>query len=358
MIRALSPYYLSTPLVSPNTSLTCTSYTLHIKVWSGLKTSVPTEDTYRITKDNTTASTGSDEINIARIISDFIEFIPQSGTDTAIIDGNNQMWVQTYTTYQTTDEDDATDEQNLFTDIMCLGYSYGYEGKNNDIVNESTLIPTQEYKVYRNGYFIVPILLDETGFTSSQISVKSYPNGEININQGINGTLDSNELVKYVWVNLNNTNSDRFVEVFYNDSTTTLFIEEECKYTPINIAFQNKDGAEQIVTFFKEKVDSMSITSSEFERASYQAADGYHQFVRYDVQGRTSFKANSGYIDEDSNEVFRQLLLSEKIWLYDGTRYTPINIKSNSITYKTRQKERLINYELNFDMSYNEINNI
>ena len=42
----------------------------------------------------------------------------------------------------------------------------------------------------------------------------------------------------------------------------------------------------------------------------------------------------------------------------NGTTYTPLNIKKTSQKFKTRQNDRLINYTMTFEMSYNEINNI
>jgi hypothetical protein len=365
MIRSLSPYYVTTPLSSPNTGLICKSYTLYIKVWSGLSTSVPSAVSYQITKDNNSGlgfAVTSDEINISRIISDFIEFEPQSGSSTTLLDGENQKWVQTYTTYETTDPADSTTPQNISTELMCLGYSYGNQGVNNDISSPNMLIPAQEYKVYRDGIFIVPVLLSETGSNAGSIVIKSFPTNEINSNFLIPNTTDSGALVKYIWVDVSEALTDTSIEVTYTNNliikTVSLYVEDECKYTPIDICFQNKDGALQNVTFFKERIERMSTTSSEFERSGLQPSDGFHQFVRFDVQGRTSFNANSGYIDESSNEVFKQLLLSERIYIYESNQFTPINISSKSITYKTRQKERLINYDLNFDYSYNQINNI
>tara|TARA_R110000823_G_scaffold220539_2_gene349194 strand:+ start:624 stop:1721 length:1098 start_codon:yes stop_codon:yes gene_type:complete len=365
MIRSLSPYYVTTSLSSPNTGLVCTSYTLYIKVWSGLLASPPVAVSYKITKDNNSGlgfSVSTDKINISRIINDFIEFAPQSGSSTTVLDGDNQKWVQTYTTYETTDPADSTTAQNISTNLMCLGYSYGNEGVNNDIVSPNILIPAQEYKVYRDGIFIVPILLNESGTNTGSITVKSFPTNEINLNFLLPNTTLSDELVKYIWVNVSEALIDTSIKILYSTSfkvsKVDLYIEDECKYTPIDICFQNKDGALQNVTFFKERIERMSTTSSEFERSELQPSAGFHQFVRFDVQGRTSFSANSGYIDESSNEVFRQLLLSERIYIYENNQFTPINISSKNITYKTRQKERLINYDLNFIYSYNQINNI
>ena len=45
--------------------------------------------------------------------------------------------------------------------------------------------------------------------------------------------------------------------------------------------------------------------------------------------------------------------------MYDVTDgFTPLNIKTTSTEFKTRQKERLINYDIEFLKGYNDINNI
>ena len=85
---------------------------------------------------------------------------------------------------------------------------------------------------------------------------------------------------------------------------------------------------------------------------------GFHQFVRHNVQGRTSLTVETGFIDEDNTEVVKQMLLSERIWSYVDAVPTPLNIVDKSFKYKTRQNDRLISYTIRFEMSYNEINNI
>ncbi len=100
MIKNLSPYYKTIPWISPATGLTCTSFTLNIYVWDGLKTSPPIAPHYSITKNNVTDSDGSDKINIARLVSDYIDFSPLfPGTATTLNRGNNQAWVKTEVFY-------------------------------------------------------------------------------------------------------------------------------------------------------------------------------------------------------------------------------------------------------------------
>jgi hypothetical protein len=172
-------------------------------------------------------------------------------------------------------------------------------------------------------------------------------------------------MVKYLWIQCDETTTDTYIDIVYSGQTTTLLLQDEYKYTPIDIFFQNKEGAEQVLTFFKEQKNSLSITSSEFESDRGQPKFGNHQFVRYNVQGREDLTLNSGFIDEDMNGIFAEMLLSERIWSYSTNLFskstlifTPLNIKSKQLSYKTQLNERLINYEMKFEYSYNQINNI
>ena len=190
------------------------------------------------------------------------------------------------------------------------------------------------------------------------ITVISYPNNEINYSISEGSTLLSYEYVKNMFVNVSETTLDTYIEIVYNGVTTTLNIIDECKYTPIDIVFFNKHGGEQVLTFFKEKTNSLKIKSESFESDRGQPSLGGHQFVRYNTQARSSFKVHSGFVDEDLNETFRQLLLSDRVWSYKDSVFTPLNVKTSNFEEKTRQKQRLISYEIEFEMSFNEINNI
>ena len=354
MIRALSPFYIDTPLVYGG--VTCAKYTLNVWVWNGDKSTPDSTNSYQITYQNTTASTGSHSININAIIQDYIEFKEPSlllSTGIQLIDGNNQEWVYTYVTY-----DDLTALEHEETDIMTLGYAYGNEGRNVTTIKNQTLLKPQEYKVNREGNFVFPIYVPVALGTSDLITVKSYPSLDINYSATATQSDESSEIVQYLWVDLSLAVDDAYIEIVWKGKTTTLDLTDECKYSPLDVFFQNKDGALQTFTFFKKQEESIEVTDSSFETNRGQASDGFHQFVRYGVQGRTTLMAETGWLDEDMNEVLKQILLTERIWSYDGTKYTPLNIKKTSQKFKTRQNDRLINYTMTFEMSYNEINNI
>jgi len=190
------------------------------------------------------------------------------------------------------------------------------------------------------------------------ITIISYPDNQINESIAEPTTLNSAELVQNLWVDISEATTDEYIEIVFNGVTTTLLITDECRYTPYDIAFKNKEGALQIVTMFKAKRQELSVTKEEFESDRGQPIFGNHQFVKYNVQGREKFKINSGFVKESMNETFKQLLLSESVWQLLNGNYIPLNVASSSLQYKTRAEDRLINYEIEFDYAYNEINNI
>ena len=364
MIRALSPYYITTPLTYINELLTletCETFTLTIEVWDGESPCVGcSKEIYVIAFANTQEGTGSHDININAIIQDYIDFDPKNPATniTQVIDGDNQRWVRTFVNYDGSDKVDYHET----LDFMTLGYAYGDEGRNFDTVEDDILIKAQDYKVSREGFFTLPFLTNTVGTVTA--TAVSSPDSEINFSFTAPATLDSAKKVKLFWVDLSETTTDEFVTLTITNDTTSvestviLDVVGECKYAPLDVMFQNKDGGAQMFTFLKRQKESMTVTDKTFETNRGQASDGFHQFVRHNVQGQTTISAETGFIDEDNNEVLKQMMLSERIWMYNGTNFIPLNIADKSIKYKTRQNERLVSYTIKFKKSYNEVNNI
>ena len=78
----------------------------------------------------------------------------------------------------------------------------------------------------------------------------------------------------------------------------------------------------------------------------------------FNKTGIESLKLNTGFYPESYNEIFRQLTLSEEVWInYDGDTL-PITVMSSSLNYKTRVNDKLINYTIDVEFANNKINNI
>ncbi len=188
-----------------------------------------------------------------------------------------------------------------------------------------------------------------------QITVRSYPLHEIDYIIDAERSYYSNKVVKYLWVNVAEAVSDEYIEITYNGEVKTLLITDECRYDPVDIAFQNKEGALQLFTFFKAKKDTVSIDSENFNS---NRPIGSHQFIKYNVNAKTKFTVNSGFVTEDKNEAIRQLLLSERVWMLKGQQAIPLNVATTTQEMKTRQNDRLINYAIEFEHAFYENNNV
>lgn len=350
-IKTLSPHYITIPLTNPTTEVVCNSFTLKIYIWSGAFTAVPGIASYEITKINAAASAGNDKINISRVVNDFLEFECTPLTGLSLQNGNNQVWVKTEVYY-----DDAPEVAELEnTQLAVKGYGYFLDGENPQLPTNRILLQGDEFKVNRSGIFVLPILNVMPEATAGPITIVSYPESEISLSIPITNTVESAEMVKYLWIDISDAPTDEYIEITYNHVTKTLLITDECRYTPVDIAFQNKEGALQVQTFFKARKDTMSIESEKFES---NRPIGRHQFIKYNVSAKTKFTLNSGFVTEDKNEVIKQLLLTERAWIIQGAVAIPINVGTAAQEFKTRQNDRLINYAIEFEYAFTENNKV
>lgn len=148
--------------------------------------------------------------------------------------------------------------------------------------------------------------------------------------------------------------------------THTITLEAVCeiKYEQLQVIFYNKFGALQIMPFFKKSITSISTQSESFQRDIMDFTNdptydkSKHVVATLGVNGKEKISMNTGFIEESYNEVITQLLLSEQIWVDDGSNVLPINLNTKSLTFKKSVNDRLINYTLDFNYAFDKINNV
>lgn len=146
--------------------------------------------------------------------------------------------------------------------------------------------------------------------------------------------------------------------------TNTVTINRTCenKYTPLKITFINKFGALQDMWFFKKSTKNINITKERFISSFINASGSYsthkHQKKTLSVMGAESMTVNTGYVVEELNKAVEELLLSDKAWVTIDGQVLPIDIKTESLTYKTSVNDKLIDYTIDFDFAFETINNI
>lgn len=193
------------------------------------------------------------------------------------------------------------------------------------------------------GYALTPIVITDNGNTNQKIqyirltSSEELQDGDtITITSGVGG------------------------------DTTIIVLEEICepKYTPLNIIFYNKFGALQNVWFFKKSITTLNVRNETYKRSimDFSSTPTYseqiHQVKTFNANGKETLQANTGFIDEQYNEVIRQLLLSEEVWVDNGIDVLPIRPITSSLQFKTSVNDKLINYTLDFEYAFDKINNI
>jgi len=369
-----------------NTSITNTSYTtLDIYIWEGSKNATTTP-VYSLKKFSVNGNTFV-SYEVSELIKDYIN-VSFNG------DYNGQLvWYKSIVkAYNSSDTLLST--INYGIESAFDSYSYFEENESFDITNESLLMSNREMFVLADNIFRIPI------HTSTNPTVIFLKDNKIVSTQILTSSLESEEQVKYISINGSNSNYDSYKSRVLSDSNSTLedskclqeFLDEfeigevdevrvsdsngtetikvntldECKYEPKKITFINKFGILQDMFFFKKSVEKMTIKKESYKANTRNQYDQYsiseHLNREFNVVGNESISLSSGFLSEEYNEVFKQLLLSEKVWITNvsntDVQVLPLNVKTSNITYKTSLNDRLVEYTIDFDNSFDTINNV
>jgi len=308
-------------------------------------------------------------------------------TDTLWIDADITIYDSTGTIVQVNSQD-----TNTSSFLGIDGYGYFEDGTNPRSVQYTTPMVLQHNTTvyYNDGADIkIPIYAEAETVTATLTSSAganiSWDNADdfwdaYDVTWGsgttpvvITDNGNTNQKIQYLIItDSEDLNDGDFVTISsnnssYSDVVITLRKVCEPKYTPLNIIFYNKFGALQNLWFFKKSMTNISITSQQFKNnildiensgSTPSYALSKHQEKKFMANGKESITVNSGFYTEDHNEVVREMLLAEQVWIFDGTNTLPINLKSNTLQFKKSVNDKLISYTLSFDYAYDKINNI
>ena len=284
------------------------------------------------------------------------------------------------------------------TNIAFDSYSY-FQDPTFDIEYLPLLISNREMFVLDDNTFRIPVN------TYGDPTITFFLNDAVVSTQSFSSSALTTEQIKYVSIYGDSTNYDNFKERVLDDcavngcgifedntclkafldsfsigkvdkvtvtdtdgTTATVIVNtiEECKYEPKKITFVNRFGVLQDMYFFKKAVEKMNVKKDSYKSNVLDSSMNYsinkHTNKDFNINGSESISLSSGYLSEEYNQVFQQLLLSEKVWITNitesGEQVLPINVKSSNITYKTSLNDKLVEYSIDFDNSFNVINEI
>ena len=355
---------------------------MQIYIWTGDKTSVPSTAIYTLRKSADTSS-GLPRVTFetAELIRDYLDIT---------FDGDYSgqgVWVKhTLTVYNSSN---AVLGTNSTTDIAFDGYEYFEESS----TSYPIMITNRKLFVLEDNAFRIPI------YTESNPTVTFLKDNEIVATETFTASNQSSEQIKYVSIYGNSSNWDSFkervlesggtsfetnkcLEAYFNQysagavdkivvsdsngiETINVAALQECKYQPKKVTFVNKFGALQDMYFFKKLVKKMNVKKESYKSNilnQFTYSSNNHVYRDFNVVGKESITLSSGFLSEDYNEVFKQMMLSEKVWVTNiidsGEQVLPINVKTSNITYKTSLNDKLVEYTFDFDNSFNVINDI
>jgi hypothetical protein len=156
----------------------------------------------------------------------------------------------------------------------------------------------------------------------------------------------------YYDVILKNTGGDVIASVRY-----TLVCEP--KYTPYQVSFINRYGVADFITFFKRSDESGAFTNDQYKKSIYQ--DGFTsaslqngQYQSFNINSRNSIRLNTGWVDEDYADVIEDILMSEQVAIFLDGEWVAANAQRKSVDYQKEVNQKVITYEMTFDIAFNE----
>jgi len=355
---------------------------LQLYCWTGKWSEQPSTAQYIITKSNPD-SNNTIRFEIGELIQDYVDIVFDNDytlSTSQVSNVKTTCWwrYEKKNTYS----DGSPNTFEVVYGIGTKGYSYFEDGINASL-STSKLISNSYIYVPENETIRIPVYIGPGGVTNVKFYNLDSSGDEVVVdtisytlyNQAPLGPEDSNNYIRYASSGVTSTK----VEVIsanssistYSTSTQsaieTLYPKYlDCsRYNNYKVSFVNKFGAIQDLWFNKKRTDKFEIERDSFSTSTITSTTSSVTYNLYDpstiVQDVTSKKnitLNTSFVNEEYNEVIRQLLSSEDIWIVENDKTMPILVKNSNFTYRTHLNDKLVNYTIEFEYAFSGINTI
>ena len=142
----------------------------------------------------------------------------------------------------------------------------------------------------------------------------------------------------------------------------------EPKYTPVAVDFINRYGSWARIFFLKAKTRNINVKAETYRvnPSVLLPVQIKGQIKEFSKNGTESINLNTGWVNDLYGEYIQELLLSEKVMVYDpdqkdglfAAAYTPANVQTKSLLKQKGINKGVMNYELTFDFAYDIISNV
>ena len=239
---------------------------------------------------------------------------------------------------------------------------YGFDGYGSFYEAANPEMSATEFPAISNYSQVVGGTKTYTVYAPKDISLRipSILNGTIVYNpSGFNAT---DMLINGTTININRIECTKYASDSANNGYT------ETSLNGFIVYFINKYGAIQSEFFTLKAIQEITSKRENYNSNTISSTGTYsinkHTKQNFNIKGNQSITLNSFYLPEWYNNVFTEMLLSEKVWIRFRVPSTnnfttiPVNIKTSNFTYKNSLNDRLIQFTFSFDMSFDYINNV
>jgi len=313
-------------------------------------------NTPQFTLSNQVIKAGQTKINfeVAKFVNDYCKSnIPTFGIGINTSTAFDSVWLETTLTAFYLGSNIGQQIKNFYA---VDGFGYHIELMNPNL-QTNVLSSITNHIVYRGSDY--PIYFISEGLETIKIGGVSQPFG---LNPEFN-----NQLVSYI--NMNSYLEDEALGDFFlvrftyetGNEDHYITVKDACKYPLYNCFFKNKYGVWQSIPFNLRNKQSFEVESSEympvistFGEYSLQS----HQQKTFNPNAKEKITCNTDYLPEYYNVLFDELMLSEFVYLENDGQYLPVNVNKKSFERKTRLFDKLIQYTMDFEYSFNKINQV
>jgi hypothetical protein len=146
-----------------------------------------------------------------------------------------------------------------------------------------------------------------------------------------------------------------------NDDKVAYDFEVVCepKYDPYLIQFVNKYGVSDYLTFFKKSTEQGTFTQDQYQKSIY--ADAYTdvnyttgKYQSFNINSRNTLTLNTGFVDESYGDIMEEILMSEKVAVYEDGQWVAVVPNRGSIDYQKSINDKTINYTMSFTYAFDQ----
>lgn len=232
----------------------------------------------------------------------------------------------------------------LMTDGPATQSSFDFNGgKQGVYVGNYGYGSSPDKIVYTSIYGTYEFLLTSSLSSSGQID--DYPIGQSELGFPFTGALDTFKVQAY----------NGFTPL---GTPITFNITCNQKYPNIRIKWKNRYGQFDWFNFNMINTKQFNVSRSVYQpqigtwggsNLSYNRYDSNN--LNYLVDTKENIQVNTDWVDEEYNEIFKQLLVSDEIyWVWDeeNNYVRPLTIATSNLTFKTGVVDKVIQYSFEF----------